>query len=517
MIKSDIDNSKIVSSYPVIVIGAGLGGLGAACQLILRGEKVLLLEKHNVPGGFATSFVRGRFEFEGALHELSDFGSEANQGNLYRFFERLGVIPDNLKFKQIHEMYRSVYFDGYDITVPFGIDKYTETLLEFFPAEKEGIHNFMDMCQKVQSGIEFIASKGGRYNPAEVLQNHPWLPRISGLTLLELLKRFFTDEKIISVVSQLWGYAGLPPKRLNAYIYIAMLMSFLKHGAVYPVGRSHALSNAMVQRFVDLGGDVKFNATVNRILTENEKVWGIELLNGEIYRCEAVISNVNPICTTMKMLPSEIVPESYKKSIYAPEIGPSAFSVYLGLNATMDELGLAAHETFINETWDMNKAFENFTKLEPPRYIVAACYNRVVDEISPPGTTEVVLTTLQMGKIWQSVSPDQYFKTKDYIAGKMVDMVEKTLCANIRDYIEVAEAATPLTYYRYSKNIEGAIYGYSQDILNMPLLRLNSRGPIPGVYIVGAWTNFGGGFSTSILSGRIGAGLYLRDKAKGRI
>jgi phytoene dehydrogenase-like protein len=122
-----------------------------------------------------------------------------------------------------------------------------------------------------------------------------------------------------------------------------------------------------------------------------------------------------------------------------------------------------------------------------------------------------------MGKIWQSVSPDQYFKTKDYIAGKMVDMVEKTLCANIRDYIEVAEAATPLTYYRYSKNIEGAIYGYSQDILNMPLLRLNSRGPIPGVYIVGAWTNFGGGFSTSILSGRIGAGLYLRDKAKGRI
>ena len=34
--------------YPVIIIGAGLGGLGAACQLALRGEKALLLEKHNV-------------------------------------------------------------------------------------------------------------------------------------------------------------------------------------------------------------------------------------------------------------------------------------------------------------------------------------------------------------------------------------------------------------------------------------------------------------------------------------
>ncbi|TFF93609.1 MAG: FAD-dependent oxidoreductase, partial [Promethearchaeota archaeon] len=54
--------------YDVIVVGAGLGGLGAACQLGLADKRVLLLEKHNVPGGFATSFVRGRFEFEGALH-----------------------------------------------------------------------------------------------------------------------------------------------------------------------------------------------------------------------------------------------------------------------------------------------------------------------------------------------------------------------------------------------------------------------------------------------------------------
>ena len=40
----------------------------------------------------------------------------------------------------------------------------------------------------------------------------------------------------------------------------------------------------------------------------------------------------------------------------------------------------------------------------------------------------------------------------------MVEIIEKTVCSNIRDYIEIAEAATPLTYYRYSKNMEGAIY-----------------------------------------------------------
>ncbi len=186
------------------------------------------------------------------------------------------------------------------------------------------------------------------------------------------------------------------------------------------------------------------------------------------------------------------------------------------MNATPEKLGLISHETFINETDDMNLAFKSFTNLEPPKYIVAACYNHVLDNISPPGTTQLVLTTLQMGKLWQNISPDQYHRIKDEIGGKMVSMVEKTISPDLREYIEVAEVATPLTYYRYSKNIEGAIYGYTQDVINGPMLRLKSRGAIPGLYQVGAWTNFGGGFSTTILSGRIAAGMYLNDKKQGK-
>jgi prolycopene isomerase len=511
----DFDKSRVINSYPIIVIGAGLGGLGAACQLALQGEQVLLLEKNNVPGGFATSFVRGRFEFEGALHELSDIGTEDNKGSLYRFLERLGILPDKLEIKHVPEFYRSVYLDGYDVTIPLGVEEYTEKLIELFPAEKKGIKDFMEMCRAVLAGIEFVASQGGKFKPQEVLKKHPWLPRISGITLAELYEKFFTDKKLMAIISQPWGYIGLPPKRINAYAFIAMIIFYLKWGAAFPKGRSHALVNAMTEALEQLGGVIRYNALVNRILVKNGKACGVELLNGDIYESEALISNVNPICTTMKMLPSEVVPNEYKKKIYAPEIGPSGFSVYIGLNASYEELGLTAHETFINKNYDMGKAFENFHKLEEPKYIVAACYNHIYEDISPPGTTELVLTTLQMGKLWQSVAPDQYFQLKDKIADSMVSLVEKTICPDIRDYIEVAVAATPLTYYRYSKNIEGAIYGTTQDVTNGPMLRLKSRGAIPGLYQVGAWTNFGGGFSTTILGGRIASGMYLRDKKKG--
>ncbi|HQO66640.1 MAG TPA: FAD-dependent oxidoreductase, partial [Spirochaetales bacterium] len=49
-------------AYDCVVVGAGLGGLCAAFELSRAGAKTLLLEGHNLPGGFATSFVRGRFE-----------------------------------------------------------------------------------------------------------------------------------------------------------------------------------------------------------------------------------------------------------------------------------------------------------------------------------------------------------------------------------------------------------------------------------------------------------------------
>ena len=47
-----------MNAYDVVVIGAGNAGLAAGAQLSVSGIKVLVLEQHNLPGGFATSFVR---------------------------------------------------------------------------------------------------------------------------------------------------------------------------------------------------------------------------------------------------------------------------------------------------------------------------------------------------------------------------------------------------------------------------------------------------------------------------
>ena len=507
------ENVQENSDLPVIVIGAGLGGLGAACQLALLGEDVLLLEKHNVPGGYATSFVRGRFEFEGALHVLAEVGTEEQPGSLYDFFKDLGIIPDKIKFKRPKEFYRSVFYDGYDVTFPVGLDDYFNKLIELFPQEKKGINKFKKICNKVWAGFQYVAEKEGKVSPLAILFKHPYLARIGGLTLKDVFDRCFKDQRLRTIAGQIWGYDGLPPSRLNAVYYILTLMALL-NDAVFPIGRSHALSSAMIECFEKLGGKVKFNALVNRILVEHGKVSGVELLDGKRYRCKAIISNVNPICTTIKMLPENIVPNSYKKRIYASDIGVSAFTVYMGLNVSNKDLGFSSYEVFINATDDIEEQYKSMMRIEKPLHCVATCYNNIYENISPTGTCEFSITTLQLGKTWHTVSPDEYHHLKDEMADHLISMVEDTIVSNIRDYIEVAEAATPLTYYRYSKSMDGAIYGYVQDVFNSPMLRINSQGAIPGLYLAGSWVNLGGGYSTSLTSGRMAAAMYLEDKER---
>lgn len=78
------------TDFDAVVIGAGQRRTDRRHPPTL-GLRTLLAERHNVPGGCATSFPRGRFEFETALHQLSGVGVEVQPYTLRGLFEKLGV------------------------------------------------------------------------------------------------------------------------------------------------------------------------------------------------------------------------------------------------------------------------------------------------------------------------------------------------------------------------------------------------------------------------------------------
>ena len=130
-----------MNKYDAVVIGAGNGGLVAAIRLLQGGARVLVVEKHNIPGGFATSFRRGRFEFEASLHELNDFGTKDNGGDVRDLFDALGVT-DKIDWTEIPDAYRVISReDKLDALMPFGVKEFTDKMESYVPGSRPSMEN----------------------------------------------------------------------------------------------------------------------------------------------------------------------------------------------------------------------------------------------------------------------------------------------------------------------------------------------------------------------------------------
>ena len=124
-----------MEKYDVIVVGAGNGGLCAATTCAQAGYKVLLLEKHNLPGGCATSFVRGRFEFEPSLHELCDESTNPRMRSMKQIFDDLGI---DTKLLREEMLYRVICKgpNGYDHRIRAGKEGFLDSMEEACPGSR---------------------------------------------------------------------------------------------------------------------------------------------------------------------------------------------------------------------------------------------------------------------------------------------------------------------------------------------------------------------------------------------
>jgi phytoene dehydrogenase-like protein len=494
--------------YDVIVVGGGMGGLSAATSLARSGRKVLLLERHGIPGGYATSFVRGRYEFEVALHEFSGI-DRGHSSAFYQYLDSLGVAS-RLEFVNIEQIYRSV-FPGIDISLPSGEEAFIGLLCSAFPHEAAGIRRFIDrvlILEREVSQMEEQFTQKGLTLPmlAKVPFNYPNALKYLPVTWDSVLSRDVKDPVAKAVISQYWGYFGLPPSRVSFFYFAMGLAGYIRYGASFPKGRSQALSHAFISAFEAWGGEARMRCAVRSVRQQNGRVTGVLTEDGNEYRCKALISNVDPVTLCHDLIGRENVPTRYWRRLRNSRPGPSSVNVYIGAGRTAEELGMTDHEAFVNSDLDIDAHYLSMQHVGPPGAMAVTNYNNVYPEVSPPGTSITVLTALYYGEPWTKLAPEEYLDAKHRVADTMLTMSERVM-PGLREYAETIEVSTPLTNMRYAGNMFGSIYGFEQPPWDHTVVRLGQKGPLEGLFLAGAWTQPGGGFQPAISSGKLTAAL----------
>ena len=243
---------------------------------------------------------------------------------------------------------------------------------------------------------------------------------------------------------------------------------------------------------------------------------GVRAEDGTEYACPVVVSNANPATTCLDLVGRENVPDWYLRRLGAWSGGASTFNVYLGLDATCEELGLTHHENFVNDSYDLDGQFEKMLqgfKYDPDGAAVTA-YNVADPGFSPPGTSSVVVTLIAYSEPWLKLAPAEYEQAKREMADKCVSLAER-IAPDIRRHIEEVEVATPLTNMRFTRNLGGSIIGFDQTFQGSGLTRMPPRSPLEGLYFSGAWVNIGGGYEPSMYSGYLTSVEVLKDLERG--
>jgi len=493
------------NEYDAVIIGSGLGGLCCAAAFARQGFKPLVLEKHLKPGGYATTFRRRNHVFDVSLHSTT-VGERDGIHNLIPGFPEI----KDVEFVPHDPLYR-VIFPGHDIRVPTkDIPGYIKILSEHFPGEKAGIESLIEDMRGMLNDINKLSGAGENADMSNFPVDFPHLFKNFSRTWGQMMDDRIKNPELKAIFSTLWGYYGLPPSKLSSFYYAMPTIGYLEQGGYYAIGGSQKISNALRSFIEEKGGKVLLRTEVEKILVKDHLAYGVKTTDGKEYTGKVVVSNANAIDTFKTMMNEEEYLKDYLARFENYSVSVSCFQVFLGLKKDLvKETGITDSEIFYETGYDPDESYNAILKAEVEKtgYGIML-YDNLYKGYSQEGKNTLSVIILQGYDHWKKYEKDylkgnktEYRKEKDRMTDVLIDKIEETVLPGLRDAIEVKEAGTPLTNFRYTGNYRGAIYGWDQTVNNSGNRRLPNKTPIKNLYLAGAWTFPGHGYGGVISGG----------------
>ena len=482
-----------IERFETIIVGSGISGMTAGIILAKEGEKVLVIEQHDIPGGLTQTFKRSGLVFPTGVHRL---GALRPGEPLWYYFNYLG-LTDRLALAPMgKEGFETYHFPGNSFRVPQGHAPYRKKLIALFPDQSEAIgHYFKDMADLVK-GIEL-------YDPG--CSGGPNKSMESNLSLEDYFTEIGIKGRLKSILSGNNPLFGLPGTQCPLLTHFIITDAYLKSS--FRINEAATpFSEALADSFRTSGGEIKTNARMIRFLINHQAVNGVELADGEVIKGDRVIYSGHPA-----LLPEFCPPKTfrpvYRKRLKSAENTPGIFGI--GLAWEKKNCPVADNDAYIYGTWDVNRHYHTAGEMEEkgPSIIFLSALPGGKNTGSKKERLAVTALAPLPAEVHKQLAADYgkpgkiaYRKTKAHLAEKIMDRIEKTF-PGAKEQAKIVDTYSPATFERYTLTPDGTAYGIKKTAQAFLQAMFSPATRVRGLFLTGQSIGFcgiHGGVSASV-------------------
>ncbi len=533
------NESPYIKNYDNIVVGGGMAGLTSAIYLARAGRKVLLVEKNNECGGLVNSFNRNGFHFDAGVRALEDAGI------ITPMLNDLGIDIEFVKSPVSVGLEKEVL----KITDINSLEDYRKMLEKFYPERKDEIDGLIKAIRKIMKhmdvlyGIEnplFKDIKKDRQFLFKVLL--PWFPRFlltigkinkMNTPVEDYLGQFIKDPSLLDIITQHFF------KNTPAFFALSYFSLYLDY--FYPKQGVGKLAEALTNKFLELGGELKTNTTITRVLAKDLRVADQK---NNLYNYKQLIW-AGDLKTFYKITDIEgLEPKTKQKfkekkhEVLQSRGTDSVYSLFMQVDQPLEKFGEIAEGHFfytpskkgLGETHrkELKTILDNFDRIDKKEII--AWLKKFTElntyEISipglknpslvPEGKTGLIISFLAEYDLFKKVEEAGWY---DEFVEKLEELIIETINNSIYPFLKgnVMDrfSFSPLSIEKRTGSSEGSIVGWSFEnpIPVVNKIQLSDKSvftPIDTIYQAGQWAASPAGVPMSILTGKLAADKAIK-------
>jgi phytoene desaturase len=477
-----------------IVIGSGFGGLAAAVRLGARGYRVTVLERHEQPGGRARVFREGGFVFDaGPTVITAPF-----------LFEDLWALcgkkmSDFVDLRPVFPFYRIRFHDGREFDYSGDAEKMRAEIAKFCPSDVAGYERFITASEEI-FGVGFERLAHVPFDTwMSMVKIVPEMMRLESYrTVWGLVAKYLKDDNLRQVMSfhpLLVG--GNPFSTTSIYTLIAFLER--KWGVHFPIGGTGALVKGLVELIEGQGGEIRYNATVEKIVVENGRAAGVQLENGETLRAPVVVSNADAASTYRTLIDPQHRTKWTDRKVERSRYSMSLFVWYFGTKKKYENV---AHHTIL-----LGPRYRALLEDIFARKVLAEDFSLYLHRptatdpnLAPEGCDSFYV----LSPVPHLDANVDWTKQAEPYRKAISKHLSETLMPGLEENLAASRLMTPLHFRDELLSERGAAFGFEPILTQSAYFRAHNKSEdVEGLYLVGAGTHPGAGVPGVLSSARV--------------